>query len=290
MRRLHLFLVPFACLLAACGPSEGEVAEAERAKAARAAAGSAGLAEAPVDLGEGLILTVLERGTGSFVPSGGRVRVHYDASVVAVTEAPVEEPPAEEPPSAEGAPVDEAAPAVEGATESGGEPVAETAGETPAEPATEGAQEAAPESEAASGEVAPESQPAADEVAPEPAPVAQGGAEPAVPEAGTAEPAAQTEVPPVEAVADTGTVPPEFPRRFDSSRARGVPDTWDLSRTASPRLIDGLRRGLVGLTAGSRVTLRVPAALAWGDEGLPDAGVPPRADVLYEIELIEVLP
>lgn len=264
MRTPLPFLAPFACLLAACGPSEGEGTEAERVQSARAAAQSAGPAEAPVDLGEGLMLTVLERGTGAFVASGGRVRVHYDASVVAVSEAPVAAAPAEETPVDEGAPAEDAAVAPEVASE----PAAETTAETLPEPAP------------VTDEAAPQTPPAADETTR--APLAD------VPAESAEEPAAAAaEVAPEVAAA---AAEPAFPRRFDSSRARGVPDTWDLSRTASPRLIDGLRRGMVGLTAGSRVTLRVPAALAWGDAGLPDAGVPARADVLYEIELIEVLP
>jgi hypothetical protein len=243
------FPLALAAFLCACGPSENEGADAEAARAKAAAATATGAPEAPVDLGEGLILTVLQRGAGAFVPSGGRVRVHYDASVVAVAPEPSSEEPAAEPVAE--------APAAEGEAEGAAEaPAAEA--EVPAaaaEPATEEATDAPP-AEA-------QSAPAATTAEPEPA----------------TEPAAPAEA-----------AQPEFPRRFDSSRARGVPDAWDLSRTASPRLIEGLRRGLIGLTAGSRVTLRVPAALAWGDAGLPDAGVPPRAQILYEIELIEVLP
>lgn len=257
---LPLALAAFLC---ACGPSENEGADAEAARAKAAAATATGAPEAPVDLGEGLILTVLQRGTGAFVPSGGRVRVHYDASVVAVAPEPGSEEPAAEPvaeaPAAEAEAEGESdAPAAE--TEVPAAEVEAPAAEVEApaaaaEPATEAATDAPP-AEA-------QSAPAATEAEPEPA----------------TEPAAPAE-----------DAQPQFPRRFDSSRARGVPDAWDLSRTASPRLIEGLRRGLVGLTAGSRVTLRVPAALAWGDAGLPDAGVPPRAEILYEIELIEVLP
>ena len=297
MHKLFLLTASLACALAACGPSDDGAADAERAKSARGTAAVAGLAEPPVDLGEGLILTVLQRGSGAFVPAGGRVRVHYDASVVAVSEAPAEEPAAEEDaetPQAEealggepaadaqapaegSAPVEGAAPAAEGATEPAAgaaseaetQPAPDPAAETPQEPAVE----AVPASDA----------PASAAGAQDPTVAANDGAEGAT--ADPAAPAAEAAAAPAEAASE-----PAFPRRFDSSRVRGVPDTWDLSRTASPRLIEGLRRGLIGLTAGSRLTLRVPAALAWGEEGLRDANVPPRADVLYEIELLEVLP
>jgi hypothetical protein len=256
------FALVLAAFLCACGPSGDEGADAEAARAKVASTAAAGPAEAPVDLGEGLILTVLQRGTGTFVPSGGRVRVHYDADVVAVAPEPGAETPADEPQAVEASAAETpaaGAPEVEAVSE---EPAAEV--EAPAEVAeatTDGAAEPAP----AQAEDAPEA--------------------PEAPEATDGAPVA-----PTEPSAPAAEAPPEFPRRFDSSRARGVPDAWDLSRTASPRLIEGLRRGLVGLTAGSRVTLRIPATLAWGDAGLPDAGVPPRAEILYEIELIEVLP
>ena len=226
-------LILLACLsVAACGESQVEVTEARQAKVGAAGA-EAAVGEAPVELGDGLVLTVLARGSGEFVKSGGRVRVHYTADVVAVNE-PEAEPEAE--------------------------PTADDGAE---EPEAEADRDA---TEGAEAEETPTAGDAADADAPQPA---------------TDEPAQDAEPEPAAAA---------FPRRFDSSRARGVPDDWDLSRTAKPRLIEGLRRGLVGLTAGSRVTLYVPAALAWGDAGLTAAGVPPNADVLYEIELLEVLP
>ena len=283
MRTLVHLAVPLACVLAACGPSDNKEADADRAKAARAAAAVGGLAEPPVDLGEGLILTVLQRGSGAFVSAGGRVRVHYDASVVAVAEAPVEEPAedaldgvpaADAQAPAEGSPpVEDAATSSEGATDPAAEAAsdAEPVAETPQEPAAD----AAPAADATASATRAPDPTAAAEVATDGAP---------------ADPAAPAPAPEEAAAPAAESSQPALPRRFDSSRARGVPDTWDLSRTASPRLIEGLRRGLVGLTAGSRLTLRVPAALAWGDEGLRDANVPPRADVLYEIELLEVLP
>lgn len=238
-------ILPLLCLLAACGPSEVEVAEAQRAKTA-AEAGGVGAGEAPVDLGEGLILTVLARGPGEFVPTGGRVRVHYTADVVAIAEP---EPEGE----GEG----------EGDSEAEAEATNDAESETPTEeaPAAEETQEGAADATEADADA------------------------PAEPEADASETEA-ADAEPSEAVAEG----PTLPLRFDSSRARGVPDVWDLSRTAKPRLIEGLRRGLVGMTVGTRATLYVPAALAWGEEGLPSGKVPPRADVLYEIELFEVLP
>jgi FKBP-type peptidyl-prolyl cis-trans isomerase len=268
-------ILMLACLLAACGPSEVEVAEAQRAKA-RTDAGATSAGEAPVDLGDGLVLTVLARGSGEFVRTGGRVRVHYTAEVVAVAE-----------PEAEAQP--EALPA----TETAAETVPATESDVEAEPSTEAELDTPPATETGTDAVEGTEPPAdsgaseadADAAAPEADAVpAQTSDSDVAEEAVSA--AAEGDAPVAEPAAEESALP----RRFDSSHARGVPDVWDLSRTASPRLIEGLRRGLVGLTAGSRVTLRVPAALAWGDEGLPSSKVPPHADVLYEIELLEVLP
>ncbi|HVS18704.1 MAG TPA: FKBP-type peptidyl-prolyl cis-trans isomerase [Planctomycetota bacterium] len=261
-------ILPLLCLLAACGPSEVEVAEAQRAKS-RTDAATTSAGEAPVDLGDGLVLTVLARGGGDFVRTGGRVRVHYTADVVAVGEPKVD-PEADAEADSDTDTDDEVEVDTEPATESDATESGTDEGE-----ATESQTETEADSEA--------SEPDTD--APEADAVPAQTSESDVAEEAVSQ-SAESDAPVADAAADVTALP----RRFDSSHARGVPDVWDLSRTASPRLIEGLRRGLVGLTAGSRVTLRVPAALAWGDEGLPFAKVPPRADVLYEIELLEVLP
>lgn len=77
---------------------------------------------------------------------------------------------------------------------------------------------------------------------------------------------------------------------FDSSWSRGVPDRWRLSTRARPRLIEGLVRGLVGLPAGTRCLLRIPAPLGFGSEGREPSGIPPDADLVYEVRLLEALP
>jgi FKBP-type peptidyl-prolyl cis-trans isomerase len=78
---------------------------------------------------------------------------------------------------------------------------------------------------------------------------------------------------------------------FDSSLSRGVPLSFGIGRAASsssPRVIEGLSRGVTGLTPGSRARLRVPAALAWGEAGNPASGVPANADLVYEVHVLEV--
>ena len=71
---------------------------------------------------------------------------------------------------------------------------------------------------------------------------------------------------------------------FDSSG--GIP--WSLRLGAGPRLLPGLERGLLSLHAGSRARIRVPAALAWGEDQSAPPGVPAGAELVYEVELLEV--
>jgi len=76
-------------------------------------------------------------------------------------------------------------------------------------------------------------------------------------------------------------------RPFASTRAAGAPLAVRLA-AEKPRVIEGLRRGLLGLRPGARATLRIPAALAWGADGSPAMGVPGGADVVFEIEVLAV--
>ena len=78
------------------------------------------------------------------------------------------------------------------------------------------------------------------------------------------------------------------PTPFDSSRTRGAPLHLRLESGARPRVIEGLRRGVLGLRAGSRATLRIPAHLAWGSAGNAGIGVPPDAAVVFEVHVLSV--
>jgi FKBP-type peptidyl-prolyl cis-trans isomerase len=69
---------------------------------------------------------------------------------------------------------------------------------------------------------------------------------------------------------------------FDSS-AGGEPFQTQLNRVI-PGWTEGL--GLIG--AGGMITLYVPAKLGYGDEGSGD--IPPGATLIFEVELVEVIP
>lgn len=69
-----------------------------------------------------------------------------------------------------------------------------------------------------------------------------------------------------------------------SSRESGVPLTVELRRG---RVIPGLLRGLEGRRVGTRCVLTIPSALAYGEEGLERAHVPPGATLVYEVEILD---
>ena len=72
---------------------------------------------------------------------------------------------------------------------------------------------------------------------------------------------------------------------FDSSRARGKPFQCVIG---SGRVIRGWDLGLIGMKVGGRRRLHVPAHLAYGERQI-GAHIKPGSDLIFEIELLEVL-
>ncbi len=75
---------------------------------------------------------------------------------------------------------------------------------------------------------------------------------------------------------------------FDSTFASNRPLEVELGVGAKLPVIEGLRRGLEGLMPGSEVRLKIPANLAWGEKGNPAVGVPANADVVFEVQVLDV--
>lgn len=74
-------------------------------------------------------------------------------------------------------------------------------------------------------------------------------------------------------------------RKFDSSLDRGPP----LSFFYSPgRVIEGWYKGLSGMHVGGRRILVVPPELGYGSQEVYD--IPPNSTLLFEIELLDVVP
>ncbi|MEZ6241667.1 MAG: FKBP-type peptidyl-prolyl cis-trans isomerase [Phycisphaerales bacterium] len=69
---------------------------------------------------------------------------------------------------------------------------------------------------------------------------------------------------------------------FDSSYDRGEPVEFPLRN-----LIPGWQKGIPGMKVGGKRKLKIPYALAYGEHGSPPV-IPPRADLVFEIELLGV--
>lgn len=68
---------------------------------------------------------------------------------------------------------------------------------------------------------------------------------------------------------------------FDSSYERNEPAEFSLAN-----VIPGMRMGVQKIQEGGKITLYIPAELAYGDQGQPT--IPPGSALIFEVELIEV--
>lgn len=73
---------------------------------------------------------------------------------------------------------------------------------------------------------------------------------------------------------------------FDASSRHGPdPATFSLNG-----VIAGWTEGLVGMKVGGQRRLLIPSDKAYGPAGTPDGSIPPNADLVFDIELVEINP
>jgi FKBP-type peptidyl-prolyl cis-trans isomerase len=75
---------------------------------------------------------------------------------------------------------------------------------------------------------------------------------------------------------------------FVSTRTYPQPERLELDPVKGARPMEGLARALEGLAAGTRARVRVPAALGYGERGVPELGIAPDSDLVFEVEVVEV--
>ncbi|GAC1351264.1 MAG: hypothetical protein NVS3B20_11090 [Polyangiales bacterium] len=74
--------------------------------------------------------------------------------------------------------------------------------------------------------------------------------------------------------------------KFDSSLDRGKPFVFTVGKGS---VIRGWDEGVLGMREGGKRKLVVPPHLAYGDRGQPPT-IPPHATLVFEIELLRVVP
>ncbi len=74
-------------------------------------------------------------------------------------------------------------------------------------------------------------------------------------------------------------------KQIGSSKERGIPFEFEVGGQDAIR---GLSEGVRGMKVGGKRKLVVPPRLAYGDAGTPNGLVPPKATLVYEVEVVGV--
>ena len=72
---------------------------------------------------------------------------------------------------------------------------------------------------------------------------------------------------------------------FDSSRAKRRPIEFDLGNGS---MIEGWEIALKDVRQGTKLQIKIPSKLAYGNQGLPSMGIPPNSDLIFKVEILKV--
>ena len=70
---------------------------------------------------------------------------------------------------------------------------------------------------------------------------------------------------------------------FDGNVGNPAPDEFALDE-----LIEGFQDGIPGMKVGGKRRLIIPSSLGFGPDGLPGAGIPGNANLLFDVELVNI--
>jgi FKBP-type peptidyl-prolyl cis-trans isomerase len=74
-------------------------------------------------------------------------------------------------------------------------------------------------------------------------------------------------------------------KKFDSSVDAGKPFDFTLG---NGEVIKGWEEGVTGMKVGGKRQLRSPPDLAYGENGTPDGTIPPKATLIFDVQLLGV--
>jgi FKBP-type peptidyl-prolyl cis-trans isomerase FkpA len=74
-------------------------------------------------------------------------------------------------------------------------------------------------------------------------------------------------------------------QKFDSSKDSNQPFEFTLG---AREVIPGWDEGVAGMKVGGTRILTIPPDMGYGARGVPQAGIPPNATLMFEVELLEV--
>ena len=74
-------------------------------------------------------------------------------------------------------------------------------------------------------------------------------------------------------------------KKFDSSVDAGKPFDFTIG---NGEVIKGWEEGVAGMKVGGKRQLRIPPALGYGAEGTPGGPIPPNANLIFDVQLLQV--